>query len=368
MAREINLVPDIKNEMIKAIKLRNMIFFSCIAVSAVAVGVVAILGGIIGGQSLALKNQDDKLKLMSEKINSYDDLNEFLTIQNQLDGISSTGESKRVFSRVFNVLNALLPKGADTITISELSVDMEESVLNFEAQANAGEAPYIDYRVLESFKKSMSYMRYDYGRYVDKTGEEIPAYCMIENGMDGAVLSDAERGDYAFWQINVEGCKNEDDENEYEMEIYNDEDVVRIWRTPQYDEWYEDRRMDLGGEISNVPHFESQCITYSGEEQGDGTVKWASENEECLLAPDELVVRESSNGKGADGDLVLRFSASLHINPEVFRFENKHVLAIGPSGRRNVTDSYIQIQNMFVAPAKDCADEGVDCGNAEAGR
>ena len=27
MAREINLVPDIKNDMIKALKLRNLIFF-----------------------------------------------------------------------------------------------------------------------------------------------------------------------------------------------------------------------------------------------------------------------------------------------------------------------------------------------------
>ena len=30
MAREINLVPDIKDEMIKTLKMRNLIFFICI--------------------------------------------------------------------------------------------------------------------------------------------------------------------------------------------------------------------------------------------------------------------------------------------------------------------------------------------------
>ena len=34
MAREINLVPDVKGEMIKALKLRNFIFFLCIIVVA----------------------------------------------------------------------------------------------------------------------------------------------------------------------------------------------------------------------------------------------------------------------------------------------------------------------------------------------
>ena len=50
MAREINLVPDIKNEMIKALKMRNLIFFICIVSVIVSLGIVAILGAIVGGQ------------------------------------------------------------------------------------------------------------------------------------------------------------------------------------------------------------------------------------------------------------------------------------------------------------------------------
>ena len=53
MAREINLVPDIKDEMIKALKMRNYIFFACIVVIAASVGVTLIFGLIAGGQQLA---------------------------------------------------------------------------------------------------------------------------------------------------------------------------------------------------------------------------------------------------------------------------------------------------------------------------
>ena len=44
MAREINLVPDIKGEMIKTLKLRNLIFFLCIVVALASVVVVLITG------------------------------------------------------------------------------------------------------------------------------------------------------------------------------------------------------------------------------------------------------------------------------------------------------------------------------------
>ena len=170
MAREINLVPDIKGEMIKTLKLRNFIFFLCIIVASASVGVTVIFGLIAGGQRLALDSKKNTLDNLSNKLNSYSDLNDFLTIKDQLGNLNTLNDNKNVLSRTFNILAALLPTGADTITISELNVDLasEAPTFTFDAQANAGKEPYIDYNVLDSFKKSMQYMRYDYGRYVDK--------------------------------------------------------------------------------------------------------------------------------------------------------------------------------------------------------
>lgn len=375
MAREINLVPDIKGEMIKTLKLRNYIFFLCIVVAIASIGITAIFGLIAGGQQIALDNRETILNSLSTKLNSYSDLNDFLTIKDQVSNISTLTNNKKVLSRTFNILSALIPTGADTITVSELNVNLtgDQPTFSFDAQANAGKEPFIDYNVLDSFKKSMEFMRYDYGNYVDKNGEIIPAYCMIESGEDGATFTDSSKGIYAFWTVNADGCNPSTDteSNNYNIEDYNGTQVVRIWRTPQYSDWYKQTQvegqpyMSLDGQISGVEHFQSACITYTGNAtQDSANPKWIESNESCRLVPngvDGIRVSDSSNGRGAGDELVLRFSAVISLAPEVFKFTNSHVLAIAPSGRRNVTDSYVQIQAMFGERARDCADGDTAC-------
>ena len=375
MAREINLVPDIKGEMIKTLKLRNLIYFICIVVGAASLGATAIVALIMGGQQAALDGKKSTLDSLSLKFNSYSDLDEFLTIKDQVGNISTLTNNKKVLSRTFNILSALIPTGADTITVSELNVNLsgDQPTFSFDAQANAGREPFIDYNVLDSFKKSMQYMRYDYGNYVDKNGATIPAYCMIETGADGATFMEPSKGIYAFWTINAEGCNPSKDTkvSDYSTEEYEGQQVVRIWRTPQYSDWYKQTQvegqpyMSLNGQISGVEHFESACITYTGNDSHNAaSPKWIESNESCLLVPggtDGIKVSDSSNGRGAGDELVLRFSAVISLAPAVYNFTNSHVLAIAPSGRRNVTDSYVQVQAMFGERARDCADGDTAC-------
>ncbi|MBR2726026.1 hypothetical protein IKE87_02040 [Candidatus Saccharibacteria bacterium] len=438
--REINLVPDIKYEMIKTLKLRNFIFFLCIVVSIASISIAAVFGSIMGGQQLALDSKKSTIKNLSDKIDSFADLSEYLTIRNQIGDINTLSDNKKVFSRTFDILTALIPTGPDTITISSLDVNLSGEVptLAFEAHADAGTDPYIDYNVLDSFKKSMAYMRYDYGRYVDREGNEIPAYCVIENGTDGAILNDPEKGIYAYWDITAEGCntttedtdttddtdsgnnKNNnriiinptDNEKEeptndnseensstpeitevsgYTLEPFNGHNYVRIWRTPQFADWYKtnpkegEPYMSLDGEIKNVAHFASSCITYTGtlpddtftlenEDKNNNktiTVKsttptWTSTNDECKLISTEensdgISIEESSNGRNENNQLVLRFAATIYLAPEAYKFDYNHLLAIPPSGHHNVTDSYVQIQNMFGQRATDCAADDASC-------
>ena len=397
MAREINLVPDIKGEMIKALKLRNFTFFICIIIAGASIALTVLVAAVAGGQQAIVNGKKETITELSQKINSYDDLGKFLTIKDQLGSLSAISENKKVLSRAFGLLTAIFPS---TITISELNINLsaDSPTISFDAQADADEPPYIDYNVLDSFKKSMKYMRYDYGNYVDKEGNTIPSYCIIESGSDGATFRDADKGYYAYWLITGEGCDpayksddGSDNENEYTLsatemekikeeytlELYGNQTAVRIWRTPQYDDWYKEQKvegqpyMSLDGEISDVAHFESQCTSYSGFKNTDtGKIIWNSSNEDCALVPagDEgIKISDSSNGRGANGDLVLRFSATISLEPDYFKFSKKHALAVAPAGRYNVTDSYVQIQNIFSAPAADCAADDVYCNNANGG-
>ncbi len=476
MAREINLVPDIKLDMIKALKLRNLIFFLCIVIGIACVGIIFLVGSVAGAQQLAVEAKKDTLDKMSAKLKSYDDLSDFLTIRNQLQNLSNLDDNKTVLSRTFNILSALLPTNGDIITVSELRVNLEDDVptFTFDAQADARNEPKIDYNVLDAFKKSLKYMRYDYGNFVDQNGSNIPPYCIIEHGSDGSYLN--EKDDlYALWLIDVEGCNpsdysfikrseveaaeeeareeeearnnennannednnsengdndsegdedgedttnvtsridsstssnnnygsntddddndddndNDDGEDEEERSINPDDydyvlekyplsgyeegnavdevEAIRIWRTPQYEEWFNEGHMTETGVIRGVPHFDSQCITYSAERSTNSDkLKWTETNESCLLVPDGddgIVIRDSSNGKDSSDQLVLRFSSVISLNPEAYKFKNFHLVALGPSGRHNVTDSYVQIQAMFAERARDCEPGDNSCKN-----
>lgn len=374
---EINLVPDVKADMIKAQKLRNLVLFIAALVVAGCMLLILIFFAIKAGQDVATKNQDEQIKAMSSKLTEYDGLNEILTIQDQLNKLGNLSNNKTMLSRVFNVFSVLLPTGADRITLSELNINVDNGTLSFDAQANAGEEPDIDYRVLESFKKGVGLMKYDYGRYVDSEGNVIPTMCIIEaDSLGNAFMENGSL--YGKWAKNVKGCdpakKNDEESEEVTVteasvaEAIEGGDFVTIWRTPQIKDtedkkgWYSEEHINLSGEISGVEHFESKCIVWSGEVIGN-KVQWTSEND-CILAPEGLKVTSSSNGKDGDGNLVLRFSATITLDKAVFKFSNKHLVAIAPTGRQNVTDSYAQIDGMFKEAASDCLAGDTSCDNS----
>lgn len=420
---EINLVPEVKAQMIKAQRMRNMVLFICIVVSSVAVGAVVILFGIKSGQDIAMSNQDGRLELMSSKLNEYTELDDIVTIQAQLQGISNILGQKTILSRVFGAMGAMLPQGDDDVTLSQLRADMATGIVTMEGQADARTAPLIDYRVLESFKKGVELTKYDYGRYVDIDGKELPTACITEADAAGQALKEG-NSYYAWWDLTIPGCEGvvrslmEDAEIEYhystnaeieigypgyetttEVQCHREDENgnpvedggkevceevlkpvvstvvvdgvevpgetpeptpvrVKIWRTPQFTEWYQEGLMSTDGQIDGIEHFVSECYVYNGTSIGE-SVRWTSAND-CSLARDGLEITSSANGRDESDNLVLRFTATMTFSEEFFKFSNKHMIAIGPMGQ-NVTDSYVQIGNMFAQEARECAPDDTEC-------
>ena len=60
--------------------------------------------------------------------------------------------------------------------------------------------------------------------------------------------------------------------------------------------------------------------------------------------------------KKAIHKMVLSFSANLSLDPRVFKSGSKHMQIFGPS-RQNVTDSYVEVRDMFTAKAKATSEE-----------
>ncbi len=398
---EISLVPDVKTELIKKLKLRNLVFLICVIVAASCGGVFAILFSITGGQGLSLAAQDREMACRSEGVYDGRDCNmsdyggktailkfknesELLTIQDQMKNLSVLNSNKIKFSRVFNILNTILPnekKGDEyTIKISEINADINNNTLYFDALGYS--ANNIGHSALDAFKKNVNRTYFDYGNYMRKNEDgdfvSIPSFCITEESVNGIIYgiyhkgtpgceaptiaeSKTQAGDSADEASNLESPSLEDaeiqpstgDNDSSTKSSTVEKKDIRIRRTyndeADREKYIEgnDRYADANAETVKGYYFESKCLQYS-----DGKFDEAKTLETCPLLSEEAVPTDSSYGRDSDDNMVLSFSQTLAITHDVFLSSNKHMLIVGPS-RQNVTDSYIQIKDMFTEAVHD---------------
>lgn len=120
---EINLIPDVKQELLKAQRVRNVVISSSILVSIVAVGVVVLLlVYMFGVQSVRNALLDNQIKDKYATLSKVDDLSKIITIQNQLKTISSLNDQKVLSSRIFDIMSAVTPPNDTAVSFSQINV------------------------------------------------------------------------------------------------------------------------------------------------------------------------------------------------------------------------------------------------------
>jgi len=122
---QLNLLPDVKKEFLHAQRQRNLVMYIAILASLISGGVVIILGLIMGGQ-LVQKNiltgniDNDKQTIQGFKTGKQ--LDEYLTVQNQLSQIDSLKEAQPIYSRLFDYLQQLNPADPNSVELSSAMV------------------------------------------------------------------------------------------------------------------------------------------------------------------------------------------------------------------------------------------------------
>ncbi|HEY0965222.1 MAG TPA: hypothetical protein VGE13_01960 [Candidatus Saccharimonadales bacterium] len=154
---EINLVPDVKLELIKARRMRSMVVSGAILLSMIAGGIVVALSAYtFGVQGIANWSLDREIDDGSKKLQSVEGLSEMLTIQSQLDQLQTTHEDKLLTSKLFALLSKIAPNGVNTVQFSKTSLNVEEDTITLEASAKN------DFEALEVFKKTLAATQYVY--------------------------------------------------------------------------------------------------------------------------------------------------------------------------------------------------------------
>jgi len=146
---EINLIPDVKQELLKAERARALVISGSIITGIVAGGIVVLLAiyiyGVQFGRNIIV---DNDIKNGSEKLAKVEDLSKMITIQNQMKRIDELNDTKSINSRLFDVLSAVIPPSPNEVRISTLSLNTDESTIKLEGQTNA-------YDSMEVFKKTI---------------------------------------------------------------------------------------------------------------------------------------------------------------------------------------------------------------------
>lgn len=154
---EINLVPDVKQELIKAQRVRASVISMAIVVGVAAVGVVVLLAiWVFAVQTARSVLTDDTIKKESAKLASVEDVSNTLTIQNQLSKLPAMHDGKSIDSRLFDILTTINPSEPNSVAINTVSLDSEAKTIRLEAQAKNG------YPALEVFKKTIAGTSFDY--------------------------------------------------------------------------------------------------------------------------------------------------------------------------------------------------------------
>lgn len=146
---EINLLPNVKRELLKTRAMRNRVISISFLVGGASIAAVVVLALILGSQIAAEAVQSGVIKDRNDKLIAVEDLNKVVTIQHQLTKINEQHSGKKINSRIFDVVTAVNPVAPNNVSFSDIKVNPESKTITLEGSAVNG------YSALETLKKTI---------------------------------------------------------------------------------------------------------------------------------------------------------------------------------------------------------------------
>ena len=146
---EINLLPNVKRELLKTRAMRNRVISISFLVGGASIVAVVVLALILGSQIAAEAVQNGVVKDRNDKLMAVEDLNKVVTIQHQLTKINEQHSGKKINSRIFDVVTAVNPVAPNNVSFSDIKVNPESKTITLEGSAVNG------YSALETLKKTI---------------------------------------------------------------------------------------------------------------------------------------------------------------------------------------------------------------------
>jgi hypothetical protein len=143
MTAQLNLLPDVKMDYIKAQRSRRLATSIALLVSAAAIALLVLLIAAEGLQKKHLSDLSRDITNNSSTLQQKPQIDKILTVQNQLESLTTLHTSKPAASRLFDYLNELTPAQVD-ITDFKADFTMQTMSITGTADALSSVNQYID--------------------------------------------------------------------------------------------------------------------------------------------------------------------------------------------------------------------------------
>lgn len=132
---QFNLLPDVKVEYIKARRTKRLVLMISALLGSVAFAVFVILFLVVNvWQQQHLKALNKDIATNTATLKAIPDIDKVLTVQNQLNSLTSLHEQDPATERLFTYLGQVTPAQA---TISDFDADFVSGTMSISGSANA---------------------------------------------------------------------------------------------------------------------------------------------------------------------------------------------------------------------------------------
>ncbi|MDQ3123601.1 MAG: hypothetical protein M3Q14_02875 [bacterium] len=130
---QFNLLPDVKVEFIKTLKLKRTVMAVSIIAVATAIGLLLLMFSLTAVQKRHVSNLDGDISRLKSELESTEDLTRILSVQNQLNALPTLYNGQPAVDRLPGYIDQTTPSG---IGITEMSVDYSLSTVEIIGDAD----------------------------------------------------------------------------------------------------------------------------------------------------------------------------------------------------------------------------------------
>lgn len=174
---EVNLIPDVKQEFIRAQRARNLVISLSIVVAIAFAAVVTLMAlYVFGVQAVRSSSADSEISKQAKTLQNVPDLSKALTLQNQLAAISNKHDSTTVDSRMFDLISTVVQSGNTNVTISNFEINTDTTTITLEGESTSG------YSAFDAFKKTILASKFQFQQKDSSQTQSVKLTDQVNDG------------------------------------------------------------------------------------------------------------------------------------------------------------------------------------------